>query len=233
MKQHRRRGMILFTSLVIASIMMIWAVAATYQANFQSSATRYSYRKSELYYLAKRATSRALNQLNIDPNWLPTHTSLASADTSTPGTKCWADASTPGTLVLRCQANIGSTSESMSVPILKQSDTDIHIYSITPAVGGGPDLIAWTTKNKADWESLPPIPEIQTISTTAQTPNGDVYAIGKLASGTGLYRYREGQGWVQLPDAPSGVSLTVLQAGQVEGISSSDVAVSDIFRQFP
>ena len=42
-------------------------MAATYQANFQTSATRQSYRESELYYLAKRAASRSLNQLNFDP----------------------------------------------------------------------------------------------------------------------------------------------------------------------
>jgi hypothetical protein len=205
--------MLLFTALVITAIMMIWAVAATYQANFQTSALRHSYRKSELYYLAKRATSRALNQLNVDPTWLASHNSLANADTSTPGTRCWADSTTPGTLMLRCQASIGSSKESMCVPIVKQDDSDIHIYSIAPSLGGGPDLIAWTTKTKADWESLPPIPGISKILCTTQTPNGDVYAIGQISPGTGLYRYRQGQGWVQLPDPPGGISLSSLSAG--------------------
>lgn len=214
MKRRRSRGIILFTALVIAAIMMLWAVAATFQTNFQTSATRHSYRKSELYYLAKRATSRALNQLNLDPNWLATHTSLATADDSTPGTLCWVEpGSKAGTLMLRTKATIGNASDFLNVPILKESDTDIHIYSIAPAVNGGPDLIAWTTKTKADWESLPPIPGVTKILSTTQTPGGDIYAVGELGTGTGLWRYRKGQGWVQLPDPPSGVQLQSLSAG--------------------
>lgn len=220
-KPTRRRGVILFTALVIAAIMMIWAVAATYQANFQTSATRHSYRKSELYYLAKRATSRAINQMNVNPNWASTHKTFASADTSTPNTHCWVETGT-GTgakMVLRCQASLGGTEESMSVPILADSDSDTHVYSITSAAGGGPDLIAWSTKNKATWESLPPIPGIQKILSTAPCPNGDVFAIGQLAQGTGLWRYRQGQGWVQMPDPPPNVSLSSLSAGGNERLA--------------
>ena len=215
MKPSRRRGVILFTALVIAAIMMIWAVAATYQANFQTSATRHSYRKSELYYLAKRATSRALNLLNVDPQWLAAHHSPETADVSTPGTRCWAESATgpSAKIVLRCRATIGGTEESMSVPILKDSDSDTHVYSITPAVGGGPDLIAWSSKNKAAWESLPPIPGVQKILSTAPSPNGDVFAIGQLSPGTGLWRYRKGQGWLQMPDPPANVSLSSLSTG--------------------
>lgn len=220
MKPSRRRGIILFTALVIAAIMMIWAVAATYQANFQTSATRHSYRKAELYYLAKRATSRALNQLNVDPLWLSNHKSSGTADISTPGTRCWVEAGTgpSAKMVLRCRATLGGTEESMSVPILKDSDSDTHVYSITPAVGGGPDLIAWSTKNKATWESLPPIPGVQKILSTAPSPNGDVFAIGQLSQGTGLWRYRKGQGWVQMPDPPANVSLSSLSTGGNEQV---------------
>lgn len=213
-KNPRRRGMILFTALTIAMIMMAWAVAAVQRANQVSSATRYSYRKSEAYYLAKMATSRALNQLNINPNWASTHTQLASADESTPNTKCWIEAtSSPNSQVLRCQATVNKQVEYLNVPLLKQDPATSNMFSLTPPLGKGPDLVAWCTTDEGNWAALPPIPGVQRILSTTASPNGDVFSIGENAVGTRVFRYRTGQGWVQMPDPPTGLTLSSISAG--------------------
>lgn len=87
---------------------------------------------------------------------------------------------------------------------------------MTPAYGGGPDLIARTTVTSSTWTPLPAIPGISKIVSAALTPRGDVYAIGQNTSGTSLWRYRTGQGWRQMPDAPAGVALSSLSAGGEE-----------------
>lgn len=102
--------------------MLIWAIAAVYRVNQQAGATRFSYRRSEVYYLAKTGVSRAVNQMNTNPNWIGAHTSLVNGDNSTPGTVCWADAAGgTGTLMLHCKASIGSSTETLSVPLLEQA----------------------------------------------------------------------------------------------------------------
>lgn len=212
MRRTRRnqRGMLLFLSLVIAFIMMLWVVAATHRANFQTAAAGFSYRKSEAYYLAKRAANRSLNALNQDNGWVTAHTGRANADTSTPDTLCWIEV--VGTdKVLRCEAKVNWQTHKLSVPLLEFSDTDTHIYSISPSRNGGSDLIAWTTIAGDEWETLPPVPGESSIDSIAPAPNGDVFAI--VGGGTSLWRYRPGQGWIRMPDAPSGVQLSQVSTG--------------------
>lgn len=212
--KRSRRGIILFTALVIAGIMMAWAIAATHRANFTTGAAGFSYRKSEVYYLAKTAMSRGLNNLNSSASWASAHSSRGSADSSTQGTLCWVEpGGRPDSLMLRCEAKIGSHVETLSVPVLRQEGTDTQIYSIAPAYGGGPDLIAWSTVSADVWETLPPIPGADKILSVCSTPNGDLYAIGKSPTSTALWRYRTGQGWIQMPDTPPGVTISMLSAG--------------------
>lgn len=211
--RHRQRGIVLFISLIIALLMMVWAVAATHRANFQSNATLFSYRKSEAYYLAKTALSRGLNSLNTNPGWLATHSGRSNADTSTPDTAVWAEVS-GAQVVLRCEATVETQTTMLSVPVKKLEASDTHIYSIAPSLNGGPDLIAWTTELHDRWETLPPIPGPPRIISCASTPNTDVYALAQASDGkTTLWRYRSGQGWMQMPDTPSGVTLSAVSAG--------------------
>ncbi|MFN8612729.1 MAG: hypothetical protein U0931_34650 [Vulcanimicrobiota bacterium] len=209
----RRRGSLLFTALAIAAVMMLWAVAAVQQVNFQTRATRHAYRKSELYYLCKQAASRAMDRINRDPSWLATFTSSASADTSTPDTRCWAEpiVGKPQSYNLRCQAQIGDSQDTLTVPLVADSDSSTQVYSLTPSANGA-DLVAWTSRTKDGWGSLPPIPGISKIESVVGTSDGDIYSIGKSESGTSLWRYRRGRGWVRLPDAPGGVQLRSLAA---------------------
>ncbi len=213
MVRNRRTGMILFIALVVAMIMMLWAIAATARANFQSGAVKFSYRKSECHYLAKTAINRSLALINTNPAWLTAHNGRNKADTTTtPGAECWAEVAN-GQTMLRSEARIGAQSAHLDVPLLRLDESDTQILSITPALSGGPDLIAWTSKSTSGWHPLPPIPGQSKILATAGAPNLDVFALTQGPTSNILWRYRTGQGWRQMPDTPSGVSLTSLSVG--------------------
>ncbi len=213
MVRRRRTGMVLFIALVVAMIMMLWAIAATARANFQSGAVKFSYRKSECYYLAKTAINRSLAQVNTNPAWLTAHNGRSNADaTTTPGAECWAEV-TNGQMMLRSEARIGAQSAHLDVPLLRLDESDTQVLSITPALSGGPDLIAWTSKSTSGWHPLPPIPGQNKIIATAGAPNLDVFALTQGPTNNILWRYRTGQGWRQMPDTPAGVSLTSLSVG--------------------
>lgn len=215
MSRSQRRGSVIFLSLAVAFIMMAWAVAAVYRANFISGAVLFSYRKSEAYYLAKQAVSRSLYLMNTNAGWGTTHNSETSADTSTPQTRCWLEGGTsPNTHYLRCKATVENHVETLTVPIALQGPSSLHIYTVAPSLGSGPDMLAWSSQTTPDWEGLPAIPGVQSILSVAATPRGDVYIIAGGANGsTALWRYRIGRGWQQMPDAPTGVSLSHLSAG--------------------
>ena len=236
--QRKRRGILLFTALIIAVIMMLWAVAATCRANYQTNITLLGFRKSEVYYLAKRGISRGLYKLNSDPAWSPSPTtpdlSLVTLATSGPTSglppegKCaiWLDtAGTPPVQALICKATIGTQTQVLTVSLQKTTGpTAPKIYSVTPTPSG-PDAIAWldtfaTMANNPPWKALPPIPGVQNIIATAQTSNGDLYAIGQttptLPPGPPqhqLWRYRSGGGWIQMPSLPTGVTVSSISAG--------------------
>lgn len=209
----KKRGSILFTALAIAAVMMLWAIAAVQQVNFQTQANRHAYRKSELYYLCKQAASRSMYRLNHNAGWLSVYTSATSADTTTPGTRCWAEpiSGKPGCYNLRCSAKIGDSEDTLTVPLAADSDSSTHVYSVTPSANGG-DLVAWTSRTKDGWDALPPIPGSTKIVGVAGTMDGDIYAIAKGTGGNKLWRYRRGRSWVQLPDAPGGVQPVSLAA---------------------
>lgn len=194
---------------------MAWTIAAVQRANFMSGATRFSYRKSEAYFLAKAAVSRSLNRINQPGStWTSDHIGFARADEYTANTKCWLEATNrPNSWVLRCQAKVGGQTEVLNVPVTRQDPSTSNMYSVAPAKGGGPDLVAWATTDTGVWAAIPPIPGVESLVSTAATPNGDVYSIGVNPLGTRVFRYRAGQGWVQMPDPPAGVSLSSLSAG--------------------
>lgn len=215
MRKERERGIVLITAVVISFILLLWAVAALYRASFQTSSVMFSHRKSESYYLAKRAVSRSLFFLNGSSTWVTDHNSRDSADDFTDGALCWVE-TVNSQLVLKCEASVGSQLTELSIPLTTNSRTDTHVYSVSPSVAGGPDVISWTTENTADWKTLPPIPNATEIESVVGTDVGDVYAIAKDGSNTILWRYREGKGWVQMPDLPSGVSISQLSVGRSE-----------------
>lgn len=209
----RRTGAILFSALVIALIMMMWAVAAVYRANFQSHAALFSYQKSEVYYLAKRGISRSVYLMNNDPHWISSHQGKANADESTPDTRCWLEDMGGDRWVLRCEARVGTQLTTLSVPMLTEEDESSQFYSVAPDTGGGPDTVGVSSVRDGNWNSLPPIPGHPQVLSIAPTPNGDCYAIGSDGSQTRLWRYRKGQGWMQMPDVPGGVAISGLSAG--------------------
>lgn len=212
-----RRGSILFTALAVSSILLIWAVAAVQQANFQSRANLHAYRKSELYYLSKRAANRAVYQLNTNRSWLGQHSGRDNADESTPGTRCWVEAS-GSSLTLRCEAWSGSQHESLDVPLLADSDSSMHVYSVGPSSNGGGDLISWTSRAQDGWNALPPIPGAANIVSVATMPNGDIFAVAQSA----LWRYRKGRGWVRMPDTPGDVGLLSVSTGPDQLVCKSN-----------
>jgi hypothetical protein len=208
MNRQANRGFVLYTSLVIAFLTMLWAVAAVYRINHQTGATLHSYQKSEVYYLAKQAASRSLAMMNSVPGWINIHTSPDSADTTTPGTKAWVEAS--GTeLVLMVEATVERKKRTLKIPIIDNSDPSTKLFSLSPSTNG-PDVISWATTAEGDWQGLPPIPGAEIILSTAVTKDGDVFAATGDQSTSILWRYRTGQGWIQMPDLPSGVQLTEL-----------------------
>ena len=208
----KRRGSVLLAALSIVGILCMWAVAAVHRVNTQTGAIRHGYRKSELYYLCKQASGRALEQMNRDPHWIGRHSSQAEADRSTPGTLCWAEAmpDRPDRLLLRCQAQVGQSRDEMSVPVLTDADSSSRIYSVARGRAGG-DFVAWTSQQKDGWESLPPLPGAASIESVAATPDGDIYVIAG-GQGQALWRYRRGRGWVRCPDAPGKVQISRLAA---------------------
>lgn len=215
MRSSGKRGIVLITAVVISFILLLWAVAALYRASFQNSSVMFSHRKSESYYLAKRAINRSIYFLNNNSAWAGLHNSRDNADSYTEGALCWVE-TLDGQLVLQCEAAVGKQTTELSVPLASNSRTDTHIYSISPSLGGGPDVISWTTENTENWKSLPPIPGAEEIVSVVGTDLGDVFAISKTGSTTLLWRYREGRGWVQMPDLPSGVSISELSVARSE-----------------
>lgn len=212
---RRPRGSVILLALAVTFILMMWAVAAVYRANFVSGAVLFSYRKSEAYYLAKRALSRSLFMLNKSGSWAANHDSETKADDSTEGALCWIEpGSTATTRNLRCKATVEGHVESMTVPIQHQTPSSLHIYTVAPTLAGGPDMLAWCSQTAPGWESLPAIPGVQKILSVAATPRGDVFTIAENPDGaTVLWRYRLGHGWQQMPDPPAGVKLSHLTAG--------------------
>jgi hypothetical protein len=208
MNRISQKGFILYTAIVIAFLTMMWAVAAIYRVNHQTGATVHSHRKSEVYYLAKQAASRALFKINSVPDWVTSHSSSASADTSTPGTKAWIE-DDGSQKVLFAEAKVASETRTLKVPIRDISEPSTKLFSLSPSENG-PDLISWATTLAGDWKGLPPIPGASVILSTAVTSDGDVYAaVGDQPTGV-LWRYRTGQGWTQMPDLPTGVQVTEL-----------------------
>ena len=213
MRSSRKRGIVLITAVVISFVLLLWAVAALYRASFQTSSVMFSHRKSESYFLAKRAINRSIYFLNNDAAWSGQHNSRSNADDYTDGALCWVE-TVDGQLVLQCEAAVGAQTTELSVPLASNSRTDTHIYSISPSLGGGPDVISWTTENTENWKSLPPIPGADEIVSVVGTDLGDVFAISQTGSTTLLWRYREGRGWVQMPDLPGGVSISELSVAR-------------------
>ncbi|MFA5505304.1 MAG: hypothetical protein WC423_07755 [Vulcanimicrobiota bacterium] len=203
------------TAVVVAFILLLWSVAALYRASFHSSSVMFGHRKSECYYLAKRAISRSIFFMNSGPAWVAAHTGRDNADDYTEGALCWVEV-IDSQLVLRCEASVGAQSTQLSVPMATNSATDTHVYSISESLNGGPDLISWTTQNTEDWKSLPPIPNATEIQSAVGTDTGDVFAIAGLDGNTVLWRYRQGGGWVQMPDLPAGVSISGLSVSSSE-----------------
>lgn len=209
------RGTIILLALAVTFILMMWAVAAVYRANFVSGAVLFSYRKSEASYLAKRALSRSLYLLNKSSAWATAHNSKATADNSTPGTLCWLEpGSSATTRNLRCEAIVEGHVEMRTVPIQRQTPSSLHIFTVAPSLAGGPDMLAWCSQTAPGWESLPAIPGAEKVLSVAATPKGDICCIVENPDGeTVLWRYRLGRGWQQMPDAPEGVKLSHLTAG--------------------
>lgn len=213
MRIQRRSGAILISALAIAAVLLLWAVAATYRANFQSNAALFSYQKSEVYYLAKRAASRGVYLMNNQPDWIASHTGRGNADTSTPDTLCWVEEISPDQFVMRCEATVGARTTQLTIPMLTQDDETSQLYSVAPSQNGGPDVVGQTSTSAGIWSSLPPIPGHDRILSIAPTPNGDCYAIGGSGTETTLWRYRPGRGWMQMPDVPGDVQIAGLSAG--------------------
>lgn len=214
MSRRGRRGTIILLALAVTFILMMWAVAAVQRANFVSGAVLFSYRKSEACYLAKRALSRSLYLMNKSSGWGAAHNSEANADDSTEGALCWLEPGSTGTTRnLRCKATVEGHVESVTVPILRQTPSSLHIYTVAPSLGG-PDMLAWCSQTAPGWESLPAIPGATKVLSVAATPKGDICTIVENPDGsTVLWRYRLGRGWQQMPDAPAGVKLSHLSAG--------------------
>lgn len=209
MNSRKERGFILHTAVVIAVLTMLWAVAAVYRVNNQTGASLHSYQKSEAYYLAKQAASRSLAFMNADASWLDLHNSQASADITTEGAKAWAEKS--GTVItLMVEAKVGNQRRQLKVPILDDSSDSSKIFSLSPSANGGPDVISWATTLDGDWKGLPPVPGAKDIISTATSKSGDVFACTSGPNGGMLWRYRTGQGWMQMPDLPANVELSQL-----------------------
>ncbi len=213
MKRRHITGAILISALAIAGVLLLWAVAATYRANFQSNAALFSYQKSEVYYLAKRAASRAIYLMNNQPDWIASHTGRGNADTTTPDTLCWVEEISTDQFIMRCEAKVGNHTTQLTIPMLTQDDETTQLFSVAPSQNGGPDVIGRSSTSAGDWSGLPPIPGHDRILSIAPTPNGDCYAIGGTGTQTTLWRYRPGRGWMQMPDVPGGVELSGLSAG--------------------
>lgn len=222
MKIKKSQGIVLVTALVVAFIMALWVTAALYRNSFMTSGVLYSHRKSESYFLAKRAVSRSLHFLNSDGGWATRHNSKASADDLTEGALCWVESSASG-MLLKCDATVGSQATSLVVPIKTLDSGDTHLYSITPSVGAGPDVIAWKTAESAVWDTLPPIPGTASILSTTGTGNGEVYSVATAPTGeTFLWRYRSGRGWIKMPELPAGVTISSVKVGNSTRLVAMD-----------
>lgn len=217
-----RRGSVLFISISISLILMIWAVAATVQVNRQTNFNLLSANKTQAYYLAKQGASRSLYLLNNanfeDPQtrqkWAQAHPSRDKADrATTPGVACWIE-TTATTQIVRSEATWEGYTHLLSVPIAHQGPSPVKLYSIAPTAVTGQTAIVWTSSATPNWEALPPIPGFPGANSVAATDSGDVYALATGGSITALWRYRLGQGWIQMPDLPNGAAATQLTACQ-------------------
>jgi hypothetical protein len=217
-----RRGSVLFISISISLILMIWAVAATVQVNRQTNFNLLSANKTQAYYLAKQGVSRSLYLLNnanfVDPDskqkWAQAHPTRERADrTTTPGVACWIE-TTASTQVVRSEATWEGYTHVLSVPIAFQGPSPVKLYSIAPTAVTGHTAIVWTSSATPKWEALPPIPGFPGANSVAATDSGDVYALAADGRTTALWRYRQGQGWIQMPDLPNGAAASQLTACQ-------------------
>jgi hypothetical protein len=218
--QNNRQGSVLFISISICLILMIWAVAATVQVNRQTNFNLLSANKTQAYYLAKQGASRSLYLLNnanfVDPDsqqkWAQTHQSRETADRkTTPGVACWLE-TTASTQIIRSEATWEGFTHVLSVPIAHQGPSPVKLYSIAPTAATGQTAIVWTSSANSNWDALPPIPGFSTVNSVAATESGDVYALATSGTTTALWRYRQGQGWIQMPDLPNGAAATQLTA---------------------
>ncbi len=220
LNRNDRRGSALFISISISLILMIWAVAATVQVNQQTKFNLLSSNKTQAHYLAKTGVSRSLFLLNdanfVDPEtkqkWAVAHTSRETADRkTTTGVACWLESS-GSTQIVRSEASYEGHTQLLSVPIAHQGPSPVKLYSIASPDNSGQTAILWTSSGTLGWEALAPIPGYPTVKSVAPTESGDVYSLATNGSQTALWRYRLGQGWVQMPDLPSEVSASQLTA---------------------
>lgn len=225
MNRRNKRGVILYTAVVIAFLTMLWAIAAVHRVQYQTGATLHSYQKSEAYYLAKQAASRSLALLNGTTNWLQNHNDKDSPDSlTTPGAEAWVEQD-GSRLTLFVVAKVAGQKRELKVPILDDSSDSSKVFSLSPSSNGGPDVVSWATTEDGDWKGLPPIPGATGISSMATAKNGDVFACTGDSTGSLLWRYRTGQGWMRMPDLPSnsGLSqLTIIGDSKLVGKSSNN-----------
>lgn len=204
-------GFVLYLAVIISLLTMLWAVAAVSRVQHQTGATLHSYRRSEVYFLAKQAASRALALMNANPDWLRVHRSRDNGDTTTPGTTAWIE-DNGSRLTLVVDAELAGKAHTLKVPILRQDDPSTKLFSLSPSLNG-PDVISWATTLAGDWQGLPPLPGSSTLRSVSVTDSGDVYALAEGPDSNLLWRYRTGQGWLQMPDLPENVRLDDISCG--------------------
>ncbi len=207
------RGIILLSALAIAFIMALWVAAAVQRTTMQSSSVVFSHKKSRAYYLARTGISRSLYSINISPHWVNNHNSREQADsTTTEGAECWVE-TIGGQLLLRCVAEVDRQTAKLDVPLLAIDTGEPRVLAVSPSLGSGPDVIAWTGVNTEGWHSLPPIPGQTEILDICGGEGAATFALATDGSVSTVWRYRPGRGWMQLPDFPPGVTLSSIAVG--------------------
>lgn len=205
----KNRGVLLVSSIVVALVMMMWVVAALISTRSQTSNVLQSHRKSKSYFLAKTGVSASLYRINSDATWTGTHNSKANGSTEIAGTTCWVETS-GSQLVLRCEATVDGQVSSLTVPLLETEDRDTEVLSVTTSADGH-DVIAKNSVSVVGWEALPPLPGLPDIFSATGADNGDIYAVAENPEGGSLlWRYRPGRSWLQLPQLPTGVSISTV-----------------------
>lgn len=203
--------MAVMTALLTVTILTAWVIAATSLVNQQARFLSHADLKSKARCQARTGMSRALARVNEDPDWFTAHQGEAQADTRlTEGSRAWLEsAEQPDTYRLRSQARVNGQLEMLTAVLYRRPETDTRFFSLS-TTESGQDYIAWSTANNNSWATLPPISGVRQMTAVTYTASGDVYA---LASPAGLWRFREGRGWLRMPDPPGGVTLKGLVAG--------------------